>query len=243
MGARSVDFFERVLLDGRGGFQYGQVGDTELYPAPNGLAIRAYARWAAVTGEKRYLNFAFKSIERVWEHCWDSSGGLLRRGTFGEVLKYPQLEDQVEMGLALLGTYQVAKRPVDLDRAKTLGELLLVRFEDPRGGFRTQSAPNKSGEVKKAARVDFENARAARFLYELAAAVNDDRFRQAANRAWVPFLEDLGKGDLDAPNWALAARASWAPTVLTPPEWPIAERTTAPTFQRSFTIKSARRKR
>lgn len=241
-GARSVDFFERVLMDGRGGFQFGQVGDIELYPEPNGYAIHAYVRWAAQTGGKRYLDFALRSIERVWENCWEDNGGLLQKGAFGEVLKVPVLNDQVKMGRALLATYQVAARPQDLQRSRQLADLLLFRFEDPRGGFRTQSAPKgKQGEVKKAARVDVENARAARFLYELAAATGDQRYRAAADRAWTPFLEDLDKSDpVAAAEWAMAARASFAPNVLQAPAWPVAERNPAEARPRSFSIKHKR---
>jgi uncharacterized protein YyaL (SSP411 family) len=241
-GVRAVDFFDRVLMDGRGGFQFGQVGDIELYPEPNGYAIHAYVRWAAQTGEKRFLDFAMRSIERVWENCWEDNGGLLRKGTFGEVLKVPTLNDQVEMGRALLAAHQVGGRPQDLARARVLADLLLFRFEDPRGGFRTQSAPTKKGEVKKAARVDVENARAARFLYELAAATGEERYRAAGDRAWGPFLEDLDKSDaVAAAEWSMAARAAFAPTVLAPPTWPVAERNPAEARPRSFSIKHKRR--
>lgn len=242
-GERSVDFFQRVLLDGRGGFQYGQVGDIELYPEPNGYAIHAYVRWAALTGDKRYLDFAMRSIERVWENCWEDNGGLLQKGSFGEVLKVPMLNDQVEMGRALLAAFQVGGRPQDLQRSRVLADLMLFRFEDPRGGFRTQSAPKgKKGEVKKAGRIDLDNARAARFLYELSAATSDARYSAAADRAWTPFTEDIDKWNVVASaQWAMAARASFAPSVLTAPAWPVAERNPAEARPRSFSIKHKRR--
>src|SRR5678815_3499730 len=60
-----VDFFERVLLDGRGGFVAGQVGDRDLLPESNGPAIHAYLRWAAASGESRWRDFAWKSLDPV----------------------------------------------------------------------------------------------------------------------------------------------------------------------------------
>ncbi|HYM80050.1 MAG TPA: hypothetical protein VEY91_01410 [Candidatus Limnocylindria bacterium] len=238
-----VDFFERVLLDARGGFVAGQIGDRSLEPAANGFAIHAYLRWAAATGERRYLNFALKSVDRVWQTSWDPNGGLLRRGTFGEILEYPQLEDQVEMGRALVLAAQLGKRPEDLERARTLGELLLVRFEDPRGGFRTQSALKKSGEVKKAARVESENSRAARFLCELAAVTRASHYGDAAARAWTAFAKEFEKSGPEGADWALAMRVAMNPRVVavTEPRWQAVAKSEPMSQPRSVQFKTGRR--
>ena len=239
---RVVDFFERVLLDARGGFITDQVGDRDLQPAANGVAMHAYLRWAEVTGNRRFLNFALKSADRVYKNCWDDAGVLLRRGTFGEVLQYPQLDDQVEMGRGLVLAYQLGKRPVDLERARAMGELLIARFQDPRGGFRTQSAPTKKGEVKKAARESGENAAAARFLCELATASGDAKYREAAKSAWAPFREDLAKAGLESADWALAARADFAPTEPRVPDWQVVESIPATTQPRTMRFRPGKRR-
>ena len=59
-----VDYFDRVLLDGRGGFVAGQFGDRELVPEINGLAIHAWLRWAAVSAEP--LTSTFRILPRTW---------------------------------------------------------------------------------------------------------------------------------------------------------------------------------
>src|SRR5439155_12195575 len=105
---RVAGFVDRVLLDGRGGFVSAQVGDRELEPAANGVAIRAWLAWAAAHDrDPRLRDFALKSIDRVWETSFDPLGVLLRRGTMGEVLTWPQLADQVEMGRALIVAWRM----------------------------------------------------------------------------------------------------------------------------------------
>ena len=217
---RVVDWFDRVLLDGRGGFVAAQVGDRDLVPAANGHAIHAWLTWAALQRESRRRNFALLSLDRVWETCWTERFGLLRKNSFGDVLDEPQLADQVEMGRAFLLAALLCRRPVDRERAVTLGNLVMDRFEDrERGGFRTQSVPRKDGTIQKAPRSARLNARAALFLAELAAFTGEARYRQGAERAAESFRKDWPKLGLDAADWALAARASFAPDLPEAPDW------------------------
>lgn len=217
---RVANYVDRVLVDGRGGFVTVPVGDRTLEPASNGVAIHAWLRWAAATHDPRVRDFALRSIERVWESCFDPLGVLLRRGTFGEVMVAPQLIDQVEMGRALVLASQLCNRPQDLKRAEGLGRVVIEKFPDAkRGGFMTQAMPKKDGTIRRADRRADENARAALFLAELAAATGDDAFRDAARGAWDAFAEDQEKMKLDAADWALAFHAAFAPETPASPSW------------------------
>jgi len=242
VAGQTVDFFERVLIDARGGFVTDQVGDRDLQPAANGIAIHAYVRWSEVTSDRRFLNFALKSIDRVWKNCWDEQMGvLLRRGTFGELLQYPQLDDQTEMGRAVVRAYQIGKRPIDLEHAKALGDLLLSHFEDSRGGFKSQAVPMKNGSIKNASRASEENAVASRFLYELATVTGDAKYAEGALRAWGPFRDDFAKAGNDAAEWALAARAAFAPSTPATPDWQVVESIPTTTQPRVMRFKRGRR--
>lgn len=235
--ARVVDFMERVLLDGRGGFVTAQVGDRELEPGPNGMAIRAWLQWAAIDLDRSRRDFALRSLDRVWETSWNPNLGLVVTNSFGEVLRAPRLEDQVEMGRACLFAFQLCRRDQDRERARQLGNLLITRFVDADGGLRTQSVPKKDGSIRKAPRESRLNARAARFLYELAAVTGDEGYRAVAHRAWAPFRKNLPKLGLEASDWALAARAAFAPENPTAPQWANAEEDAAPRRPRSVRIK------
>ncbi|MGH7729742.1 MAG: hypothetical protein ACRENJ_00660 [Candidatus Eiseniibacteriota bacterium] len=217
---RVAGFMDRVLLDGRGGFVAAQVGDRVLVPAPNGVAIHAWLDWAAANVNPVLRDFALRSIERVWETCFDPLGVLLRRGDFGEVLDWPRLADQVEMGRALVLSWRLCGRQKDLDRARGLGRVLIEKFEDrANGGFMTRARPKKDGTIRKAGREAAENARAALFLAELAAATGDRDFHEAGRRALAAFDEAQRKDGLRAADWALAQRALLEPEAPEAPAW------------------------
>lgn len=217
--ARVVDWAERVLLDGRGGFVSAQVGDRELEPAANGPILHAWLTWAAATHDSRRRDFALRSLDRVWEECWVEPLGLVRKNEMGDIAREPLLADQAEMGRAYLLAARLCGRPQDRDRARLLGELMLKRFQEPSGGFRTQSMPNKSGSIKKARSLAGENARAVRFLCELSALTQDPKYRQAGGRATAPFTKETAKAGLEAADWALAIRASYDADLPGPANW------------------------
>jgi uncharacterized protein YyaL (SSP411 family) len=217
---RLAGYMDRILLDGRGGFVAAQVGDRGLVPAANGVAIHAWMRWAAATGDPRARDFALRSIDRVWDTCHDPIGVLLRRGDFGEVTEWPQLADQAEMGRALLFSWQVCGRAQDLVRARALAQMMVDRFEDKeRGGFLTQAQVKKDGAVRRAARIAEENARAALFLAELSAATAEPAWSAAMRRTVTAFERDQERVGLDAADWALALMAALQPEKMAPTAW------------------------
>ena len=218
--ARVVDYMERVLADGRGGFVVGQVGSRALVPEANGQAIHAWLRWAAATADPRPRDFALKSLDRVWESCWAEGLGLTRPDEFGEAAAAPRLVDQTEMGRAFVLGAHLAGRQADLDRARTLGELLLSHFEDPeKGGFAEHARPTGPEKVRRGGREFDQNAQAVRFLAELAAITGKNEYRDAARRAVQAFEKDLGRKRENAADWALALRALRVPDLPQRPAW------------------------
>ena len=217
---RVAGFMDRVLLDGRGGFVAAQVGDRDLVPAANGVAIHAWLEWAAANTDAGQRDFAIRSIERVWEVSFDPLGVLLRKNNVGDVLAWPQLSDQVEMGRALVLSARLCDRAKDLERAKALGRVVIGKFEDrTKGGFMTQARPKKDGTIQRAGRDAAENARAALFMAELAAATGDHAFHDAGRRALAAFDAEQAKAGLGAADWALAQRALLEPETPEAPAW------------------------
>ena len=66
VAARTVDYCDRVLLDGRGGFVHGQIGDRTLVPESNGPAIAAWLEFGVVRGDPHFRGFAWKSLYLVF---------------------------------------------------------------------------------------------------------------------------------------------------------------------------------
>ena len=236
--ARVADFFDRVLLDGRGGFVTAQVGDRDLVPAANGVAIHAWLTWAADRLDRATRDFALRSLDRVWETCWDPTAGLVRRNTFGEIASEPRLDDQVEMGRAFVLAAHTCGRPADREHAVALGNLLLARYQEGHAGFRRTAVPKKDGSIQRSGMDPDENARAARFLAELWALTGNAAYRDAAMHAWAPFEKKEAKLGLDAAEWALAAHAWGTRSLPAVPSWAAASEPDAPApRKRSVRIK------
>jgi uncharacterized protein YyaL (SSP411 family) len=206
---RVVDWAERVLLDGRGGFVSAQIGDRTLEPAANGPLVHAWLAYAAATHDARRKSFALQSLDRIWEQCWMEPLGLVRKNEMGDVDKEPQLADQVEMGRAYVMAARLCGRAQDAERARKIGDLLVRRFADRNGAFLTQSMPSKNGSIRKSHVVASENARAVRYLGELSEMTQDPRYRAAGARALAAFAKDIAKAEIDAADWALAVQASY----------------------------------
>jgi len=240
--ARIADFMDRVLLDARGGFVAGQVGDRQLVPEATGFAIRAWLRWAAANADPRLRDFAWKSLDRVWQECWNEGLGLMRRDALGRRERAPLLVDQCEMGRAHILAAHFGGREADLDRARVLGDLVVERFEEPeKGGFAQYATPRgDEGKAKRGGRKFDENARAVRFLAELASITGKNEYRDAARRAIRVFDRDLGKAREDAADWALALRALRSPDLPPRPKWQEAPKP-KPETPRVFRIKGRRR--
>jgi uncharacterized protein YyaL (SSP411 family) len=215
-----LEFFERVLEDGRGGFVAAQIGDRDLVPASNGYAAHAYLTWAAASGETRWRDFALKSLDRLWNTGWNEQLGLLQRDPFGNMKAMPRLADHVEIGRALVLAAHLVGRESDVDRARIIANFMLARFEDPvAGGMRSQAVPAKDGSIKKAPRESYGNARAARFLAELANLTGDASYRDAARRLVTEFVPQVSHPGPECAEWALAMRAIEKSELPERPKW------------------------
>ncbi len=237
-----ADYFDRVLLDARGGFVDGQVGTRDLVPRSNGMAIHAWLEWAALTGEARWRDVALGSLDRTWRECWNDSSGMLGRDAFGEARHSPQLADQVEMGRAYVLGAHLASRAADLERALTIGALIERDYTDPKKGcWRTQAVPDRHGKIRAAACDPSENARAVLFLCELASVAGQPRWRVAARRGLQSFRGDLDRAGLEAADWALAVRALEGADLTARPQWKDAAASKPEPRSKRYPVKRRRR--
>ena len=209
---RLLEFAERNVVDGRGGFTSDPVGDQDLLPDVNGIAIHAWLRWWAAGRDPKRRDFALKTIDRLWTQSWSDSFGFVRTNSFGDLLAWPRLSDQVEMGRAMVLSARLAGRAVDLMRAKRVAEVMLAQFADERGALRSEAPIHKGRASSRGPRVPRENARAALFLCELAHVSGEGRWIDSARRIWRAFPKEADKTRLEAAEWALAYDAAIAPT-------------------------------
>lgn len=221
---RTVDYFERVLVEPRGGFLTGQGGSQDLEPEANGLALQAWWRLGVRDADSTRRAFGWKSGDRVWAVCGDAEYGLVRKDTWGKIREPSLLADQVEMGRAYLFAWRAAGRDTDLVRAREMALIVCARFEDGQhGGFRNEFAGERFGKSRRSARPFEDNARAARFVMELARATNEPVIAGAARRAWLAFVRQFDKPRLELADWALAVRASFADDAPQRSRWGLPE--------------------
>lgn len=220
--ARVADFLDRVLLDGRGGFVSGQVADRSLHPGVNGEAIRSWLAWGEVTKHARQRDFTWISLDRLWSENRHSEFGMVRLDESHQVAGFPRLDDHADLGRALIASARRTGRTSDLARAGELGALVLSRFEVPGEGFRSVYQPKKGGKIARAPADPAVNARAARFLLELAAATGEVRWRDAALRALRAASSNARALERDpraVAEWALTARAFRTAELPEPVKW------------------------
>lgn len=221
---RVVDYFERVLVEPRGGYLTGQGGSQDLEPEANGLALQAWWRLGARDADSTRRAFGWKSGEQVWNVCHDAEFGFVRKDTWGKIREPSLLADQAEMGRAYLFAWRAAGRDTDLVRARELALLVCARFEDgAHGGFRNEFAGERFGKSRRSARPFEDNARAARFVMELANTTHEPVIAGAARRAWAAFVRQFDKPRLELADWALAVRASFADDLPARSRWGVPE--------------------
>jgi uncharacterized protein YyaL (SSP411 family) len=231
---RVLEFVERSVVDGRGGFVANPVGDTEVIPEVNGVAIRALLTWWSVGRDARHRDFALKSLDRVLQTCWTDSIGYVRKDDFGDPVDWPLLCDQVEMGRALVLSAHLVGRDQDLERARTVADLMIRHFEDAkRGGF-VERVTAKQGKISRTAGRSFrENARATLFLCELAYVTGETHYLEVARRTWPAFEKSFRKHQTATADWAIAMDASLGPVFPEPPAERSGEPRKAPNEQRN----------
>lgn len=95
--------------------------DDKVLTSWNGLALRAFADAARVTGKAAYLEVARRNADFIWR-CRDREGGLYHVASAQGGKVAGLLEDQALYGLGLLSLYQASGEEEYLRQARALWE-------------------------------------------------------------------------------------------------------------------------
>jgi uncharacterized protein YyaL (SSP411 family) len=165
--------------------------DRAAYAEANGLLAAALCRFHEATGDPAPLLAAREAALRVAGTHAVPGGGYRHGAGDGDGILH--LADQVAMGRAFLRMHDGwnpfrdphGDRERCLARALDVGRVLRERFEDrERGGFSASTGDPAAPEALADRRFPFEeNARAARFLLDLARRTGDRSFAGSAERA------------------------------------------------------------
>lgn len=201
--------------------------DDKVLTAWNGLMISAFARAAALLDEPRYLTAAQRATTFLRVHMLTPDGVLLRRYRDGSAGIPGFLDDYAFFIQALLDLYQADFDPAHLTLAHRLAGDLLDLFEDPAAGafFTTTESPELILRIKD----DYDGAEPAGNSAAIAALLTlhqftqEERFREAAERALRAFTPRLLQAPITIPQMLcalLAARTPHRQIVLAGPSSP-----------------------
>ena len=117
-----------------GGDEFFTIIDRCIYTDANAVASAAYLDAAVLLDKPQYRERALAMLEFLWQNCHSDGAGMFHY--FDGAAHVPGLlQDQAQMGIALLRAYAVTGRAAYLDRARQLAEFILTELNNPAGGF------------------------------------------------------------------------------------------------------------
>ena len=115
--------------------------DRTFYAGWNALIAEALIRVTDVLGSSKARDLGSEILERLWEHCWTTAGGLQHCiGISGDTAAI--LSDQVAFLRAWLTSFQSSGRAVCLQRAIEIAKTIERLFGAPDGGCYDSTTPH-----------------------------------------------------------------------------------------------------
>ena len=165
-----------------GGDEFFTIIDRCIYTDANAVASAAYLDAAVLLDKPQYGERALAMLEFLWQNCHSDSLGMFHYFD-GAAHVAGLLQDQAQVGIALLRAYEVTGRAVCLDRARQLAEFILTVLSSPAGGFHDIRAQD-SAVLRLRLTLIEQNGAAASFFLALVQATNDAKYRAAARHAF-----------------------------------------------------------
>jgi hypothetical protein len=184
--------------------------DDKALAAWNGLAIGAFAdagRWLPDGTE--FLAIGGGAAEGIVSGLLRPDGRLGRSWKDGRATGEGVLEDYAHLADGLLALYESSADERWFTTARSLADTILERFADPAGGF-FDTADDHEALVTRPRDVQ-DNAvpaggsMATSVMLRLAALTGDERYRQAADRAFETVTPYLARYPTGFANWLSAA--------------------------------------
>jgi len=168
-----------------GGDEFFTIIDRCVYTDANAVASAAYLDAAALLGKPQHREQALGVLDFLWTSCRSDSGGMFHY--FDGAAHVPGLlQDQAQMGSALLRAYQVTGDIADLDRARQLAEFILTELKNPAAGFYDIRAKDSASLRVRLTLIE-QNGAAASFFLQLAQTTKVANYRAAARHGLTGF--------------------------------------------------------
>jgi uncharacterized protein YyaL (SSP411 family) len=180
--------YEPPAVDGE---EFFTIIDRCVYTDANAFASAAYLDAAVLLDKPAYCERGLAALEFLWQNCRSDVGGMFHY--FDGAAHVPGLlQDQAQMGSALLRAYQVTGDDEYANRALRLAEFILTELKSPSGGF-YDICTQDSAALKVRLILIEQNGAAASFFFSLAQATKDAKYRDAAHWALSAFAGDFNQ--------------------------------------------------
>jgi hypothetical protein len=170
---------------------------------------------AAALGDTTAARSARAALDRLLARAY-VPGASVRHALIGSVTGL--LQDQVQVAAACLAAYEASGEPRYLTVARDLAALLERDYADPRGGYFDAAQPEPAAPAPAArtrqvldGRLPGANAWAARFLFGLADATGDPRYRARADATLAAFAGAVEGAGARAASYLAVARDALDP--------------------------------
>ena len=173
--------------------------DGKIVTAWNGMMVTALAEAGRLLGKARYTEAAARAADFLWGQARRPDGGLWRVHLDGRSSVAGKLDDYAAYAQGLIALYDTTADIRWLDRARTMADQMIERFEDPdQGGlFMTEQGDQKGLFVRPKRFADGAlpsgNAMALRVLAGLYARSGEPVYEDRANALVAAATAGLGR--------------------------------------------------
>ncbi len=185
--------------------EFFSIIDDCLYSDANALTVCAYLDAAAQLKRDDCKARALGILEFIWERCRSAESGIYHYYD-GAPHVAGLLNDQAQVGTALVRAYLASGDGHYLERAKTLADFIMTRLRNSVGGY--FDIISASEHLKFPLTLIEQNGAAASFFLTLHRIISDESYGNAAKWAFLPFTAPLADQGVQAAAFG-AAMNDW----------------------------------
>jgi uncharacterized protein YyaL (SSP411 family) len=172
-----------------GGEEFFTIIDRCVYTDANAVVCAAHLDAALLLDKPKYRERALVALEFLWQNCRGDGAGMFHY--FDGAAHVPGLlQDQLQMGIALISAHEATGEGRYLDRAKQLAEFVITELKKTAGGFYDVPAQDSAALRVRLILIE-QNGAAASFFLHLARATNDAKHRATARHGLMAFSNDF----------------------------------------------------
>ena len=185
-----------------GGDEFFTIIDRCVYTDANAVVISAYLDAAVLLEKPQYRERALAALEFLWQNCRSDGAGMFHY--YDGAAHVPGLlQDQAQMGIALIRAHEATGDGRYLDRAKQLAEFIITELKKTAAGFYDVPAQDSAALRVRLTLIE-QNGAVASFFLHLAGVSNDAKYCAAARHALMAFSNDFEQFGVHAAPFGLA---------------------------------------